>query len=295
MTYSIVAIDESTGEMGVGVETHRPAVGSIVPWVLGGVGAVATQAMANARYGPQGLAMMQNGLRAEEALAAVLAGDADRERRQVAMVDSYGEVAAFTGSQALKDNGDVQGKGYSCQANMMLKTGVPEAMAAAFEAATGPLEWRIIAALDAAQAAGGDVRGMQSAAILVRPPQSVVQAGPHFTMPGTDFRVDHSPAPLKELRALVANRDAERDLRSEDLTSTVEDARALFEKVGGAALTDEAAFWHAVSTLSVKHGQHDEAAEILGPVMENNPGWAVLMHRLPDVPEDSPLRAKFPV
>ncbi|MEE8047040.1 MAG: DUF1028 domain-containing protein, partial [Dehalococcoidia bacterium] len=167
MTYSIVAFDEETREVGVGVQTHRPAVGSIVPWVEGGVGAVATQASANARYGPQALELMRNGLDAQHALVAVLAGDDDREMRQVAIVDSSGMVAGYTGSKALEAKGSVQGRGYSCQANMMLSDGVPEAMASAFESSICPLERRILVALDAAQMAGGDVRGMQSAAIHV--------------------------------------------------------------------------------------------------------------------------------
>jgi uncharacterized Ntn-hydrolase superfamily protein len=238
---------------------------------------------------------MKNGLSAKQALAAVLAGDEDRERRQLAIVDAHGGVAGFTGSSALAYKGDVQGDGYSCQANMMLKPGVPEAMAKAFEASSGPLEWRILTALDAAQDAGGDARGMQSAAILVRPPAESVAPGPHFTHPGTDFRVDHSDHPLKAMRALIENRDVEKALRSEEVTDSLETARKVFAESEGRTLTVEAAFWHAVRTLSIKHGQHDEAMAIMEPIIANGSNWVVMLHNLPEVPADSPLRSRFPL
>lgn len=295
MTYSIVAIDEKTREFGVGVQTHRPSVGATVPWVAGGVGAVATQAMANARYGQQALELLKNGLDAKHALAAVLAGDDDRELRQVAIVDSFGGVAAFTGSKALEAKGSVQGVGFSCQANMMLDDGVPAAMAAAFESSVGSLDRRILAALEAAQAAGGDVRGMQSAALQVRPPVETVPLSAHFSLPGTNFRVDHADQPLDVLRSLIDNRDAEMLMRSDEVTNSLELARREFARVGGLVLHEEMAFWHAVRTLSITHQEHDEAIEVLVPVMEKNPNWTVLMHRLPDLPDDSPLRVRFSV
>ena len=294
MTYSIVAFDEETGELGVGVQTHRPAVGAVVPWVAGGVGAVATQASANARYGTQALELLRNGLDAEHALAAVLAGDDGREMRQVAIVDAFGSVAAFTGSAALEAKGSIQGRGFSCQANMMLGDGVPEAMAREFELSEGRLERRILAALDAAQAAGGDVRGMQSASLQVRPPDG--QPGPvtRLNLPGTDFRADHSDQPLEALRSLLYNRDAEQLMGSEEVTESLERARSEFRSSDGLVLHEEMAFWYAVRTLSMKHQQHDEAIEVLASVMEKNPDWAVLLQRLPELPSDSPLRACFP-
>ena len=302
MTYSIVAFDDETGELGVGVQTHRPAVGSIVPWVEGGVGAVATQASANARYGTQALELLKNGLDAEHALAAVLAGDDERERRQVAIVDSRGMVAVFTGSMALDEKGSVQGKGFSCQANMMLGSGVPEAMASAFEDSSsvrsGPgsgtgLDRRILGALDAAQAAGGDVRGMQSVSLQVRPPRGSVGPVTRLTLPGTDFRVDHATDPLKELRSLMDNRDAENLMDSDDVTDSLERARSEFSRAKRMVLHDEMAFWYAVRTLSMKHQEHDEAIALLVPIMDKNPNWAVLLHRLPELPQDSPLRERF--
>jgi uncharacterized Ntn-hydrolase superfamily protein len=251
--------------------------------------------MAKARYGPQALSLLKNGLDAKNALAAVLAGDDDRELRQVAIVDAHGNVAVFTGSKVLEASGSVQGRGFTCQANMMLRSGVPEAMASTFESATGGLERRILSALDAAQEAGGDVRGMQSASIQVRPPADSVPPGPFFNLPGTDFRVDHSDTPLKVLRSLLDNRDAEQQSRSQENTASLEQARLTHAAVEGLALTDELAFWHAVRTLSIKHQAHDEAIGILVPIIENNPNWAILMHRLPELPEDSPLRTRFQV
>ena len=295
MTYSIVAFDEETQELGVGVQTHRPAVGSIVPWVEGGVGAVATQAMANARYGSQALELLKNGLDAEHALAAVLAGDDDRELRQVAIVDSRGMVAAFTGGMVLEVKSSVQGKGFSCQANMMLGSGVPEAMVSAFESSSGAsLDRRILGALDAAQAAGGDVRGMQSVALQVRPPEDSVGPVTRLTLPGTDFRVDHAADPLQGLRSLLDNRDAEQLMGSDDVTDSLERARSEFIRARRMVLHNEMAFWYAVRTLSIKHQEHDEAIWLLNPIMEKNPNWALLMHRLPELPQDSPLRERFP-
>ena len=297
MTYSIVAFDGETGELGVGVQTHRPAVGSIVPWVEGAVGAVATQASANARYGSQVLELLKNGLDAEHALAAVLAGDNDRELRQVAIVDYRGMVAAFTGKMALEAKGSVQGKGFSCQVNMMLGPGVPEAMASAFESSFGSgvsLDRRILGALDAAQAAGGDVRGMQSVSLQVRPSEDSVGPVTRLTLPGTDFRVDHAADPLQELRSLMDNRDAEQVMGSADVTDSLERARSEFSRARRMVLHDEMAFWYAVRTLSMKHKEHDDAISLLVPIMEKNPNWAVLMHRLPELPQDSPLRERFP-
>lgn len=170
MTYSIVARDAETGALGVGVQTHQPAVGAIVPWVKAGAGAVATQSFANVNFGPQGLALLEHGLDAPRTLAALIAGDAMPARRQVAVIDGNGAVAVHTGGECIPFASHVLGEGFAAQANMMIRQGVPEAMADAYTSATGVLAARIMAALDAAQQAGGDIRGSQSAAILVRAP-----------------------------------------------------------------------------------------------------------------------------
>ncbi len=170
MTYSICARDSDTGELGVAVQTHQPAVGGIVPWVAPAVGAVATQASANIDLGPRALALLESGLDADAALQAVLKADPQPEIRQLAVVDAQGNAAAFTGDTTMAHAGHRTGDGYSVQANMMLNDTVPHAMAAAFEASSGPLAVRLLATLHAAQAEGGDIRGMQAAGILVVTP-----------------------------------------------------------------------------------------------------------------------------
>ncbi len=204
MTYSIVARDPGTGELGVGVQTNRPTVGAVVPWVEPGTGAVATQSRANVSFGRQALDLMHTGLDAPAALRAVLAGDDEPEVRQVGVIDAAGNTAAHTGNLCILEYGVVQGDNFSAQANMMLNPGVPEAMAAAYESSSGALVDRILAALDAAQEAGGDIRGMQSAAILTSAPP----AGPGESVVGVppagrwDLRIDNSNDPLGEMRRL---------------------------------------------------------------------------------------------
>ena len=166
-TFSIVARDPNTGELGVAVQSHWFSVGPIVPWAEAGVGAVATQSFVDASYGPLGLAIMRAGRSAPDALKALLAGDEGRDVRQVAMIDAQGRVDAWTGKNDIQAAGHHVGKDYSVQANLMLNDKIWPAMAAAFEATKGDLAERMLAALDAAQAAGGDIRGRQSAALIV--------------------------------------------------------------------------------------------------------------------------------
>ena len=192
VTYSIVARDPQTGELGVAVQTHQPSVGALCPFAEAGIGAVATQSIVEPKYGPRGLEAMHGGEAAAEALERLLGEDEGRELRQVAFMDAQGRVAAHTGDRCIAHAGHVVGDNFSCQANMMRDRGVPEAMAAAFEAAEGDLAHRLLAALDAAEAAGGDIRGMQSAALIV------VGEGARL-----DRRVDDHGEPLRELRRLV--------------------------------------------------------------------------------------------
>ena len=198
-TYSIVARDAKTGEIGVAVQSHFFNVGGTVPWAEAGVGAVATQAFANADYGPRGLALLRSGKTADEALAALLAEDPDREQRQVAIIDAQGHVAVHTGKQTISPAGSQVGSGFSAQANMMASAEVWPAMAKAYESTSGPLAERMLAALDAAQAKGGDYRGKQSAAILI-------VGGKRSDTPWREvelnLRVDDNPEPLVELRRL---------------------------------------------------------------------------------------------
>ena len=166
-TYSIVALDPETGELGVAVQSHWFSVGALVPWARAGVGAVATQSLVEPGYGPLGLELMAAGKTASQALDALKVADAHPEIRQVAMVDAEGNVAAHTGDNCIPEAGHRTGENYSVQANLMANDTVPDAMARAFESAEGDLAARLLAALQAAEAAGGDIRGKQSAAILV--------------------------------------------------------------------------------------------------------------------------------
>src|SRR6188472_775582 len=201
-TYSIVAGDRRTGELGVAVQSHWFAVGAIVPWVRAGVGAVATQSIAEPAYGPQALDALAAGARAPAALDGLLADDAQARFRQVGVVDAHGDVAVHTGAGCVAHAGDERGAGFTAQANMMASAAVWPAMARAFEAAVGPLARRLLAALHAAQAEGGDIRGRQSAALLVAPAE-----GEPWRRT-VDLRVDDDPEPLAELDRLLDLADA---------------------------------------------------------------------------------------
>lgn len=201
LTFSIVARDSNTGEIGVAVQSHWFAVGSVVSWARAGVGAVATQANVDASYGPLGIELMAKGKSAAEALAALLKVDEKSQDRQVAMVDAKGRAAAHTGSRCIPQAGHVVGDGFSCQGNIMRSRKVWGAMAREFLAKrTLPLHDRLMAALDAGQGAGGDLRGKQSAAMVVVAPGSSPGAWDGRVI---DLRVDDSPEPLAELRRLV--------------------------------------------------------------------------------------------
>src|SRR6185503_11298576 len=199
-TYSIVARDPSTGELGVAVQSHWFSVGSNVSWAEAGVGAVATQSFIDPAYGPLGLQLMRAGRSAPDALKALLAGDAQRDVRQAGMVDAQGRAATHTGALCIPAAGGQEGKEYVVQANLMDKPTVWPAMARAYEAAKGDLADRLLAALDAAEAEGGDIRGRQSAAIVVVKAKS---SGRPWADRVFDLRVEDNAAPLVELRRLV--------------------------------------------------------------------------------------------
>ena len=296
MTYSIVARDPETGELGVGVQTNRPTVGAVVPWVEPGIGAVATQSRANVSFGRQALDLMRTGLDAPAALRAVLAGDDEPEVRQVGVIDAAGNTAAHTGGSCIPEYSTVQGDDYSAQANMMLNPGVPEAMAAAFESLPGALVDRILSALNAAQAAGGDIRGMQSAAILTSTPP----AGPGEPLVGVppagrwDLRIDNSKDPLGEIRALKDLIAAELSMREPEANESLVGAQAAYAAAANLSPSDELTFWYGVRNLTLELEEYDQAAKILEPLFTRAPQWKELLHRLPDLPADSPLLTRFP-
>ena len=196
-TFSIVAFDPSNGDLGVAVESKFIAVGSVVPWAKARAGAIATQAWGNVSYGPNGLSMLEQGLSASETLQKLLAGDPRPEVRQAAIVDSKGRVAVHTGKECMDWAGHVTGVGYSCQGNILVGSKVVESMAKAYEENSGDLIDKLLHALSAGQAAGGDRRGQQSAAFLV-----VREKGGYegFTDRYVDLRVDEHPTPIEELK-----------------------------------------------------------------------------------------------
>ncbi len=198
-TFSIVALDRRTGDLGVAVQSKFIAVGSVVPWAKAKIGAVATQASANVTYGPKAIKMLEQGLDSSEVLRRLLAEDVSTQSRQVAVVDAKGTVAVHTGKECMDWAGHVTGDGYSCQGNILTGKNVVESMARAYEETPGDLIDRLLAALSAGQRAGGDRRGQQSAALLV-----VREKGGYegFTDRYVDLRVDDSPQPIDELKRI---------------------------------------------------------------------------------------------
>ncbi len=280
-TYSIVARDPATGDLGVAVQSHWFSVGSVVPWAEAGVGAVATQSLVDPAYGPLGLDLMRAGRGAPEALRSLLAGDEGREVRQVAMVDAQGRVAAHTGSRCIAAAGqeiDEPGQ-FSVQANLMTDETVWPAMARAYRDAPGDLSDRLVAALEAAQRAGGDIRGKQSAAIVV---VAATSTGKPWIDRRFDLRVEDHPEPVQEIKRLVRLQRAYLHMNAGDAAIEHDDfERAAREYLAAQKLAPEIVempFWHAVSLAS--NGRLDEALPIFGQVFEREPVWADLVPRL---------------
>lgn len=278
-TYSIVARDPETGQMGVAVQSHAFSVGSAVPWAEAGVGAVATQSLTRIDYGPEGLALMRMGLTAPQALADLIENDESRDVRQVAMVDAEGNATAFTGSRCIAAAGHVIGDGFSAQANLMVDESVWPAMKVAYERAEGDLADRLIAALEAAQESGGDIRGQQSAALLV-------VSGERNEKPWEgrifELRVEDHPRPLEELRRLVRLQRAYRYAdRADELIAAQNFDDAMGALAKAAALAPdvlELRFWAAAALFAA--GREDEALQIFREVFAKEPIWARLAPRL---------------
>ena len=280
-TYSIVARDPATGQLGVAVQSHWFSVGSVVPWAKSGVGAVATQSLVDPAYGPLGLRLMEMGRSAPEALVSVLAGDGGREVRQVAMIDAKGRVETHTGPRCIADAGHVvdADNQFSVQANLMANDEVWPAMARAYRQSTGDLADRLVAALEAAQAIGGDIRGKQSAALLV---VSATSTGRPWEDRRFDLRVEDHPQPVGELKRLVRLQRAYLHMNAGDAAIEHNDfAEASRQYAAAEKLAPqivEIPFWHAV-TLAAS-GQADEALPIFQRVFAREPVWADLVPRL---------------
>lgn len=195
-TFSIVGFDPKTEELGIAVQSKFLGVGAVVPWAKAGIGAVATQSYANTTYGPKGLALMAEGKTAQEAMDLLTSDDEDKALRQVGIVDGKGNSATFTGEKCFDWAGGIAGTHFAAQGNILVSEETVKAMASTFEAATGSLAERLLAALDAAQEAGGDSRGKQSAALLVVKDQGGYGG---FNDRAIDLRVDDHPDPIKEL------------------------------------------------------------------------------------------------
>ncbi|MDI6848658.1 MAG: DUF1028 domain-containing protein [Candidatus Saccharicenans sp.] len=294
-TYSIVAFDKATGQLGVAVQSHWFSVGSIVSWAQSGVGAVATQSFVDPAYGALGLEMMRAGKTAEEALNGLLKADRTPEVRQVAMVDVAGRVAVHTGKNCLAEAGHFKGDGFSCQANMMLKNTVWEAMARAYQTTKGELVDRLLAALEAAENEGGDIRGRQSAAILVVSGQS---SGVWWKDRVYDLRIEDHPEPIKEMKRLVLIARAYNHMNRGDELLTenrVEEAMKEYslamELYSG---NPEMIFWPAVTMAST--GRVEESLPLFKKVFALDPNWALLLQRLPaagQFPKDKKLLKKI--
>src|SRR5262245_15279527 len=278
-TYSIVARDPKTGELGVAVQSHYFSVGPIVPWAASGVGAVATQSLVLVDYGPQGLELMRSGLSALQALDSLLKADAHNEGRQVAMVDAKGNVAAYTGPKCIPDAGHLTGNQFSVQANLMANPTIWPAMKQAYEKAQGDLAERLMQTLEAAQKAGGDIRGKQSAAILVVRAEST---GKPWMDRIFDLRVEDAEEPLKELRRLMRLRRAYNledagdnfiaEKKPAEAMKAYEDAMKLAPEV------TELQFWAAVSMYT--NDRKPEALKLFHKVFSNEGYWADLVPRL---------------
>jgi uncharacterized Ntn-hydrolase superfamily protein len=279
-TYSIVARDERTGEIGMAVQSHWFSVGSVVGWGEAGVGVVATQAMTNPAFGPKGIEMLRAGKRPADIVRVLTSEDEGREMRQLAVLSAKGDVAAHTGSRCIAEAGHVVGKGYSCQANMMLKDTVWKAMAKAFERSKAPLAERLLAALEAAQAEAGDIRGKQSASMLVFKGAST---GKPWDDKLVDLRVDDCSEPLVELKRLLKIHRAYERMNQGDVEMEKGDMNAAMECYSAAEgmfpENLEMRFWQGVTLAN--NGRVKEASAVLAPVFRKDKNWRLLTERLP--------------
>jgi uncharacterized Ntn-hydrolase superfamily protein len=279
MTYSIVARDPMTGALGIAVQSHFFGVGPVVPWLEPGVGAVATQATANVAFGPMGLRLLRAGRPAGEVVAELVASDAEADVRQVAVVDAAGRAAAFTGRRCIRDAGHLAGDGYTVQGNLLRTPQVWPEMARAYERSVGAPFWeRLLAALDAGEAAGGDVRGRQSAALVVVGAERTSSWEHRLS----DVRVDDHPDPLGELRRLARMSEAYRLMG--ELEAPTEDPRPVEERYAAARRLApdavELVFWRAIELGMA--GDLDAARRELAIALADDPTWAEALRRVAD-------------
>lgn len=278
-TFSLVARDTVTGNIAVAVQSHWFSVGSTVTYAEAGVGVVATQSFVNPSYGPKGLALMKQGLSPQQALDILIANDSGEMYRQVAFMNINGDVATHTGSDCIAEAGHVQKKNFSAQANMMLKNTVWDAMAKAFETTTGDFSDRIIAALEAGQAEKGDIRGSQSAAILIVKPEATGNSWEDVVM---DLRVEDNPHPVQELKRLVKLHKAYEFMNDGDLAMEAGDTQRAQELYLSAQNlfpeNIEMKYWYAINLLNNK--EYNKANAILKAIFKEDPHWKTLTQRI---------------
>ena len=294
-TYSIVALDETTGELGVAVQSHWFSVGFLVPWAKAGVGAVATQSFVKVDYGPDGLQLMESGMKAADALKTLTSKDEGEAVRQVGMIDIKGNVAAHTGSRCIKYAGHIVGENYSVQANMMANGTVPKAMAVAFEKTKGDLADRMMAALEAAEAEGGDIRGKQSAAMVI---VSGEPSGVEWKDTKLSLRIEDHPTPLIELKRLIrVHRAYQHANMGDHYMETEEIDKALIEYSKAAEYypeNPELPYWSAIALANV--GRLEEALPVFQSVFQRNPDLKTMTPRLVKsglLPDDKSLISKI--
>lgn len=280
-TFSIVARDTATGEMAIGVQSHWFSVGTIVSWGRSGVGVVATQSFVNPAYGPNGLDLMSEGMGAGEALQVLVEADRGRDYRQVAFLDASGAVSAYTGSSCISSASHAIGDNYSVQANMMLNDDVVPAMSKAFvEQSDLPLAERVLQVLQAAQDAGGDIRGKQSAALIVVGPEVVEEVWKDRLI---DLRVDDHQDPLGELDRLLRVHRAYDHMNRGDLAVEHQDMEGALREYGAAEKMFprnlEMKYWKAVALAN--NGRMDEALPVFEYVFDRDSNWRELTSRLP--------------
>ena len=282
-TFSIVARDSITGEMGVAVQSHWFSVGTVVSWAEAGVGAVATQSFVNKSFGLRGLSLLKNGLTAQQTVDSLLKDDEGREVRQLAIIDNKGNVAIHTGKGCIQHASHIKGNQFSVQANMMLSDEVPDAMAAAFRNSTGkPLAERLLLSLEAAQGAGGDIRGQQSAAIIIVPAKATGKPWDERTV---DLRVDDSKEPIKEIRRLYKVHVAYEHMNRGDLAVEKNDMLTAMKEYNAAMnmfpANLEMQYWTAVTLANNK--EVAKAIPIFRKVFAGDKNWKELTRRLPEV------------
>lgn len=282
-TYSVVALDPETGDMGVAVQSHWFSVGTVVSWGEAGVGVVATQAFANKSFGPEGLKLLKEGKTPAEAIEMLLKDDEGKEFRQLAILDAKGRVAVHTGSKCIPEAGDRKGEGFSVQANMMKNPTVWPAMARAMEEnAELPFPERLLATLQAAESAGGDIREKQSAALLIVKGKNTAEPWNEVVL---DIRVDDHPEPLKEMERLIKTFRAYDHMNAGDLAVEKGDMKKAEEEYMAAEkmFPDnlEMQYWHAITLAN--NQQINEASQMLQVIYRQNADWRELTSRLPAV------------